>query len=91
MPAAAETQAATLQRFIDGWSDWTPDFLNCWSDDLTFSTLPFSYGKPARPRASLEPRYLLLMSTLKNLQVRKINPLFAFPNIITRNPDLGNE
>jgi hypothetical protein len=70
MPAAANIQSATLDRFIKGWSKWTPDFLETWSDDLTFTTLPFSYGKPTRARAQLESRYLLLMSTLTNFQVR---------------------
>ena len=69
MPAATEVQAATLERFIKGWGEWTPDFLSSWSDDLTFTTLPFSYGKPTRSRKQLEPRYLLLISTLTNYQV----------------------
>jgi hypothetical protein len=71
MPAPAEVQAATLKKFIQGWSKWTPeDFLATWSDDLTFTTLPFSYGKPTRERAQLEPRYLMLMSTLTNYKVK---------------------
>lgn len=71
MPAATEVQAATLERFIKAWGEWTPDFLSSWSDDLTFTTLPFSYGKPTRSREQLEPRYLLLISTLTNYQVSK--------------------
>ena len=71
MPAATEVQAATLERFIKGWGEWTPDFLSSWSDDLTFTTLPFSYGKPTRSRKQLEPRYLLLISTLTNYQASK--------------------
>ena len=71
MPAATEVQAATLEKFIKRWGEWTPDFLSSWSDDLTFTTLPFSYGKPTRSREQLEPRYLLLISTLTNYQVSK--------------------
>ena len=69
MPAATEVQAATLQKFIKGWGEWTPDFLSSWSDDLAFTPLPFSMGKPTRPREKLEPLYLRLISTLKNYQV----------------------
>lgn len=75
MPAAAEVQAVTLDKFIKAWSKWTPDFLDIWSDDLTFTTLPFSYGKPTRARAQLESRYLLLMSTLTNFQVQPCSSL----------------
>lgn len=72
MPAPAEVQAATLDKFIESWRRWSPDdFLATWSEDLNFTTLPFSYGKPTRARPQLEPRYRLLMSTLKNLEVWK--------------------
>ena len=71
MPAATEVQAATLERFIKKWGEWTPDFLSTWSEDAQFSTLPFSYGKPARSRKQVESRYLLLISTLKNYQASK--------------------
>ena len=82
MPAATEVQAATLERFIKGWGDWTPDFLSTWSDDLTFTTLPFSYGKPTRSRKQLEPRYLLLISTLTNYQVSE-GSLSKYRHVLT--------
>ncbi|ORX99968.1 hypothetical protein BCR34DRAFT_606450 [Clohesyomyces aquaticus] len=70
MPAPAEAQAATLERFIKAWGKWTPQFLEEWSEDLTFSTLPFSYGKPTRTRAQVQERYLLLIATPTNFQLK---------------------
>ena len=70
MPAAAEVQAATLERFIKGWSGWTPDgFLSTWSNDCTQKTLPFSSEVPIRTRADTEHLFPILMSLMTNFQV----------------------
>lgn len=70
MPAAPEVQRATLERFIQGWSGWTPDgFLANWSDDCTQTTLPFTSGVPIRTRAHTVVLFPKLMSTLTNFQV----------------------
>ncbi|KAG6015672.1 hypothetical protein E4U41_004578 [Claviceps citrina] len=70
MPPPADVQKATLDKFIDAWARWhADDFIALWSDGLTFTELPFSSGKPTRPRDKLEPRYRLLMSTLTNYKL----------------------
>jgi len=70
MPAAAEVQAATLEKFIKGWSGWTPEtFLASWTDDCTTKTLPFSSKIPARTRADTEQVFPMLMSFITNFQV----------------------
>lgn len=70
MHATAEVQAATLEKFIDGWRKWTSDdFLASWSQDCTQRALPFKPDKPARPRVELEPLFGMLMSTLTNFRV----------------------
>lgn len=70
MPAPIEIQAATLQKYIEGWKKWTPsESIATWSDDVTFKQLPLSCGKPSRSRKQLEPRYIMLLENLKNFQV----------------------
>ena len=70
MPTAAEIQAAALERFIEGWSGWTPDgFLASWSDGCTQTTLPFSSGMKIRTRKDVEVLFPKLMSMLTNFQV----------------------
>lgn len=70
MPAPAEVQAATLEKFIKGWSGWTADgFLASWSNDCTQTTLPFSSAVPVRTRAHTEKLFPVLMSVLTNFQV----------------------
>lgn len=70
MPAAAEVQAATLQRFIDGWKGWAPEaFLEVWSDDCTQKTLPFSLDAPIRSRDYYVEVFPTVMSFITNFQV----------------------
>ena len=72
MPAPAEVQAATLEKFIQGWAGWTPDgFLANWSEDCTQKTLPFSSGVPIRTRPDTEQLFPVLMSLMSNFTVRK--------------------
>ena len=77
MPAAAETQAATLEQFIKAWSGWTPDgVLACWSDDCRQITLPFSSGMKPRTRKDTQILFPKLMSILTNFRVSgHIKPL----------------
>ncbi|KAI0013979.1 hypothetical protein F4779DRAFT_639150 [Xylariaceae sp. FL0662B] len=74
MPAPAEVQAATLERFIEGWSGWTPEgFLASWTSDCTTKTLPFSAGVETRTREESERIFPLMMSCLTNFQLRVHN------------------
>lgn len=71
MPGSAEVQAETLQKFIAGWSGWTPEgFLASWHDQCTTKTLPFSLGVPIRTRAQTENVFPIMMSFVTNFQVR---------------------
>ncbi|KAB8227141.1 uncharacterized protein BDW43DRAFT_304834 [Aspergillus alliaceus] len=70
MPAPAEKQTATLNKFIEGWKGWTPDgFLASWSEDCAQVTLPFSSGVAPRTRAITEELFLKLMSILTNCEL----------------------
>ncbi|KAM5444833.1 hypothetical protein MferCBS31731_000288 [Microsporum ferrugineum] len=70
MSTSAEAQAITLKKYIEGWGKWTPeDITETWADNVTFTTLPLSCGKPTRERPGFEKRYLLLIGTLKNFQL----------------------
>jgi hypothetical protein len=78
MPAPAETQTATLNKFIDGWKGWTPDgFLASWSEDCAQVTLPFSSGVAPRTRAITEELFPKLMSILTNFEVRVHHKCFT--------------
>jgi len=73
MPAPPEVQAATLERFIQSWIEWTPEgFLATWSEDCTQRTLPFSFDAPIRDRAHVEKYFPILMSILSNFKVRNL-------------------
>ena len=79
MHAAAEIQAATLEKFIKGWSEWTPDgFLASWSDDCIQITLPFSSGMKIRTRKDTEYLFPKLMAILTNFQVSEHIKLLVF-------------
>jgi hypothetical protein len=73
MPASAEVQAATLEKWIEGWRSWVPqNMLATMSEDCTQITLPFRSGTgDPKPKAQLEKLFPILMSTLTNFQVRK--------------------
>ncbi|RMZ66352.1 hypothetical protein GMOD_00005490 [Pyrenophora seminiperda CCB06] len=71
MPAPVEVQAATLEKFIEGWKGWTPEgFLASFADNCTQITLPFRNGdgKP-KTKAELVGLFPILMSTLSNFKV----------------------
>ncbi|KAI1635393.1 hypothetical protein F4809DRAFT_453304 [Biscogniauxia mediterranea] len=70
MPASAEVQAATLNKFIEGWGGWTPEgFLASWHGDCTTKTLPFSAEVPIRTRAETESVFPMMMSFVTNFQL----------------------
>nr|UYO77228.1 monooxygenase [Trichoderma oligosporum] len=70
MPAPAEIQAATLQKFIDSWKRWdSREFLSLFSDDFTQVTLPLGLGIPSRPRAQVEQVLPALMATIKSYEL----------------------
>ncbi|KAG9229992.1 hypothetical protein BJ875DRAFT_473434 [Amylocarpus encephaloides] len=70
MSAPAEVQAATLDKFIAGWKEFTPEsWMATWSGDCTQKMLPFSLGVPARPRAEVIGILPSLMGILKNYQL----------------------
>ncbi|GIJ84898.1 hypothetical protein Asppvi_003749 [Aspergillus pseudoviridinutans] len=67
MPAPAEVQATTLEKFIQGWAGWAPDgFLANWSEDCTQKTLPFSSGVPVRTCPDTEQLFPVLMFLVSN-------------------------
>ncbi|TVY84596.1 Monooxygenase ptaG [Lachnellula suecica] len=70
MPAPADIQAATLDKFIKGWKKWTPeDWMATWSDDFKQGMLPFSLGVPSKSRAEAEFILPKLMAILTNYEV----------------------
>jgi len=70
MPAPAHVQAATINKLIQGWKDWTPDaFLSVWADNCTQTQLPFSGKVPTRTREHVEHFFPILMSLLTNFEV----------------------
>jgi hypothetical protein len=75
MPASAEVQEATLNKFIAGWKEWTPEaWMATWSDDCTQKTLPFTLGIPARTLPEVKFMLPKLMGILKNYEVGKDLP-----------------
>ena len=72
MPAPADVQAATLQRFLDAWERWSAEEqLALFSDDFTQATLPLRLGIPPRTRAQVEQVLPKLVELVKSYQVRK--------------------
>nr|UYO77240.1 cytochrome P450 monooxygenase [Trichoderma psychrophilum] len=70
MPAPAEVQVATLQKFIDAWKRWdAQEWLSTFSDDFTQLTLPLGLGIPNRPRAQVEQVLPALMATVKSYEL----------------------
>jgi hypothetical protein len=67
---AAEVQAATLDKFIQGWAGWTPEgFLATWADGCTQQNLPFSSKSEVKTHAHVEHLFPVLMSILTNFEV----------------------
>ncbi|KAI9648484.1 Monooxygenase dmxR10 [Ciborinia camelliae] len=75
MPAPTEVQAATLDKFIAGWKEFTPEsWMATWSEDCTQKMLPLSLGVPARSRSEVLEILPGLVDILKNyrLDIREI-------------------
>lgn len=71
MPAPAEVQAATLDKFIAGWKIFTPEaWMATWSEDCTQKMLPLSLGIPARSRTEVLGILPNLIGILKNYKVK---------------------
>jgi hypothetical protein len=70
MPAPAEIQAATLDKFLTAWKNQAAqDTIALWSDDFKQQLLPYSLGLPSHNRAKAAIVYPKLMGSLKNWQV----------------------
>ncbi|KAL2168917.1 hypothetical protein VTG60DRAFT_6687 [Thermothelomyces hinnuleus] len=70
MPAPAAIQAATLDKFIEAWKQWSPGtFFTSWTDNCTMRTLPFSAGVPLRARPETEKFLPVLMGLMSNFEL----------------------
>ena len=73
MPAQAEVQAATLDKFIAGWKEFTPEsWMATWSEDCTQKMLPLSLGVPERSRTEVLGILPRLIGILKNYKVSNL-------------------
>ncbi len=72
MPAPADVQRATLDRFIAGWSNWSAaEMVEPWTEDCTQVTLPFSLNHPPRTRAQVEVTLPLVQKVVTGYEVSK--------------------
>jgi hypothetical protein len=71
MPAPAETQTATIEKFIEGWKTKDPGaWTTNWTDDCTNTILPFSMKHPGWSKQDVEKVHLpRLFTTLSNWKV----------------------
>ncbi|KAI3318564.1 hypothetical protein HD806DRAFT_540176 [Xylariaceae sp. AK1471] len=70
MPAPANIQAATLDKFISGWKKWSPEaWMATWSQDCKQQLLPFSLGVPYRSKAETQVFLPKLMGVLTNYKM----------------------
>lgn len=87
MPAPAEVQAATLEKFIAGWKEFTPEsWMATWSEDCTQKMLPLSLGVPARSRTEVLGILPKLIGILKNYKVSYLSensPLAFFSYLLS--------
>lgn len=75
MPSLAQIQAATLNKFIEGWKGSTPEsWTATWSDECQQKILPFNLGVPSKSRAEAQAALPDLLGVLKNFKVRKFEP-----------------
>ncbi|KAF5131503.1 hypothetical protein MHUMG1_07654 [Metarhizium humberi] len=76
MPAPAEVQAATIDKFIEGWGTNNPEaWVQLWTDDCTNKILPFSLGAPPMSKDTVVSKALpKLFGNLANwkLQVYEV-------------------
>lgn len=72
MPAAAEAQEATLQRFIDAWKRWNATetiSLFAKSEDFRQVTMPFQMNMPERTRSEVEQTLPFVVRAVSNYEV----------------------
>nr|A0A4P8DJV0.1 RecName: Full=Monooxygenase dmxR10; AltName: Full=Dimeric xanthone biosynthesis cluster protein R10 [Cryptosporiopsis sp. 8999]QCL09101.1 DmxR10 [Cryptosporiopsis sp. 8999] len=70
MPGPAETQAATLAKFIEGWKTFTPEaWTETWTDDCTQNFLPFTMGVPPRTKPEVLKLLPSLLGVLHNYKL----------------------
>lgn len=72
MPAPADIQAATLNKFLAAWREGSaPDTMALWSDDFKQRSLPLSLGESSfRSRDQAALFYPVLVENLRNWEVR---------------------
>ncbi|KAL7783302.1 hypothetical protein V8C43DRAFT_185909 [Trichoderma afarasin] len=74
MPAPADVQTDTLNKFLAAWeTNNIEDTVALWSDDFTQQLLPLSLGIPENSRAKAEIAYPRLMKNLTNWKVEVKN------------------
>ena len=73
MPAPAQVQAATLERFVDAWKRWNADdMIAVFADDFTQVTLPFGLNVPEKTRGAVEQVFPKLVSLVNDYKVRTV-------------------
>jgi hypothetical protein len=73
MTASRDVQAATLQKFIDGWKKWNAEeWMATFADHFTQITLPFQLGVPTRTRTQVDQILPALIATVQSYEVRGI-------------------
>ncbi|KAF2795018.1 hypothetical protein K505DRAFT_374228 [Melanomma pulvis-pyrius CBS 109.77] len=73
MLATAETQEATLQRFIDAWKRWNAEeTISVFADSEDFRqvTMPFQMHVPERTRSEVEQTLPYVVRAVRNYHVR---------------------
>ena len=67
MPASAQVQAATLDKYLRGWEKFIPEeMVSMWSDDCEQRMLPTTLGVPARSRAEIQSILPEIANILRN-------------------------
>ncbi|KAJ6083564.1 hypothetical protein N7467_007699 [Penicillium canescens] len=70
MPASRDVQAATLEKFINGWKNWNAEeWMSTFSDDFTQVTLPFQLGVPTRTRTQVDHILPALIATVSSYEL----------------------
>nr|POE78411.1 hypothetical protein CFP56_60643 [Quercus suber] len=70
---ASNTQADTLNKFINAWQRWDASaMISLFSEDFVQITLPLALKIPARSRAEVQKTLPLLVDTVKSYNVRWI-------------------
>ncbi|CAI7589096.1 hypothetical protein N7533_009981 [Penicillium manginii] len=70
MTASRDVQAATLQKFIDGWKKWNAEeWMATFADHFTQITLPFQLGVPTRTRTQVDQILPALIATVQSYEL----------------------